>query len=69
MKKDTVTVFEITDQHIKFLQGKGKGVVSACEVRPLADHTEDEIIKITAEIIRAYAKNIDADHCLLVIPR
>ena len=70
MKKNISTVIEITDAHVKFAQAKivrGKRLVSACNVQPLTQHTDEEIIDILTTIVRT--KNIQVHDLRVVLPR
>lgn len=70
MKRNITTVIEITDSHIKFLQSKfirGKRVVSACDLRLLSQHTDEEIIRSLNDII--LDKHIYPEELVVVVPR
>ncbi len=70
MKKTLPTTIEITDTHIKLLQAKivrKKAVLFNCQIRPLNQFTDDEIVKVLTEV--ALAKNVSSDSLTIVIPR
>ncbi|VAW14108.1 hypothetical protein MNBD_BACTEROID05-984 [hydrothermal vent metagenome] len=70
MKKTLPTTIEITDTHIKLLQAKTvrkKAVLFNCQIRPLNQFTDDEIVKVLTDV--ALAKNVSPDSLTIVIPR
>ncbi len=70
MSKGIETIIEITDTHVKCVQSKilrSKKVISACDIRPLAQFTDDELTRALTEVVRS--KHISSDQLTLVIPR
>ncbi len=70
MKKDIDTTIEITDSHIKLFQAKevrGKKVICSCDIKPVNNQSDAEVVKILNELI--LSKSIQADRFTLIIPR
>lgn len=70
MGKKTITTIEITDTHIKCVQckpNKGKQILTACDVKPISEFSDEEIIRELRNIIST--KDISTDDLTCVIPR
>jgi len=70
MKKGIITVIEITDSHVKLLQGRtvrGKQEISACDVRSIENFTEEGVERTLKEAVAS--RNIQPDDLFLIIPR
>ncbi|MBI5416035.1 MAG: pilus assembly protein PilM [Candidatus Omnitrophica bacterium] len=70
MSTNVFTAIEITDTHIKLLQAKTvrhKRVVSACDVRPISDFTDKELIDKLSEITTFL--DVQRGNLTVVIPR
>lgn len=70
MKKNSPTTIEITDSHIKLFQaktGRTRPIISACDVIPISQSSDDEIVRVLGEIVRG--KNIQPDDIVVIIPR
>ncbi len=70
MKKNLLTAVEITDTHIKLFQakvGRGGSVLSLCAVRPVADSTDEEIVKALKDMTAS--RTIPSESLMGVIPR
>jgi hypothetical protein len=70
MARNLVTVIEISDANVKCLQTRtagARGVIASLDVRPLRQHTDDELARVIKEMARS--KSIEADKLILSIPR
>lgn len=70
MAKNIFTIIEITDINIRLFQAKTvrqKRVLCACDVKPLHDFTDDELIGKLSEITAF--RGIDRSNLTVVIPR
>lgn len=70
MARNQVTVIEISDAHVKLLQTRtagSRGVLTSLDVRPLRQHTDDELSRVIGEMARS--KSIETDKLILSIPR
>lgn len=70
MKKNILTIIEITDTHVKFIQARaarGLRLVSACNIRALHHFTDEEITNALIEMARL--TSVSSDHLIVLIPR
>lgn len=70
MAKNIFTTIEITDTHIKLVQAKTlrhKRVLCACDIKPLNDFIDDELIRKLSEMTAF--RGIDLRNLVIVIPR
>lgn len=70
MKKDISTVIEITDEHVKLFQSRslrGRRVITACDVRPIREHSDEGIAKSLAGATRSL--DIRPDRLVFAVPR
>ena len=70
MKKGLLTSLEISETHVKLLQVKElrtKRIVVTCDVRPIHQHTDEELGRIFLECL--LSKKIHPEEFILSIPR
>ncbi len=70
MAKTITTVIEISDTHVKLFQSKeiqGKPTISACDIRPIKNYTDEEIVRVLLDLSRS--KNISPDSLIVAVAR
>lgn len=70
MAKNCVTIIDMTDAYIRCLQTKiagGKGSLVGFEVRPLHQHTDDELVRVIRDLTRG--KSVESERLVFSVPR
>ncbi|MDO8580568.1 MAG: pilus assembly protein PilM, partial [Candidatus Omnitrophota bacterium] len=70
IQKRIFTVVEVTDSHVKLMQSRkvrGKVVISACDVRPITNQSDEDVIRTVRDMTLTRA--IQSDDFIFVIPR